>query len=110
MRSHAIHIVTAWLGNTPRVALKNYLMVTDEDFERATQSGAESGALHAQTAHKQAQRVSASVRDNPRESPLPPVETGVSASTGENPRTDAKIKSRPGRTRTYDQSIMSRLL
>ncbi len=27
--------VTAWLGNSPKVAATNYLMVTDEDFDRA---------------------------------------------------------------------------
>jgi hypothetical protein len=34
---YAIHIVTAWLGNTPKVALMHYLQVTDEHFEKATQ-------------------------------------------------------------------------
>jgi hypothetical protein len=27
--------VCAWLGNTPKVAEKHYLQVTDEDFQRA---------------------------------------------------------------------------
>ena len=33
---HPIHVVTSWLGNTPNIALKNYLMTTDTDFELAT--------------------------------------------------------------------------
>jgi hypothetical protein len=31
-----IHVVTAWLGNTPAIALRHYLMTTDDDFDRAT--------------------------------------------------------------------------
>ena len=30
-----IQTVTAWLGNTPKVALENYLQVRDEDFTKA---------------------------------------------------------------------------
>ncbi|MDP7019421.1 MAG: tyrosine-type recombinase/integrase [Pirellulaceae bacterium] len=53
-KEHPIHVVTAWLGNTPRIALKHYLQVTDADFERAAQAtkqgGAQSGARSAQNA------------------------------------------------------------
>ena len=53
-----LHVVTEWLGNTPQVALKHYLRVTDEDFAEATQSvaegGAKSGAQVAQNAAQQA--------------------------------------------------------
>ncbi len=49
---HPIHVVTAWLGNTPRIAMKHYLTVTDADFERASQDGAESGAHRADTGRK----------------------------------------------------------
>ncbi len=31
-----IHVVTAWLGNTPTIALRHYLLTTDADFERAS--------------------------------------------------------------------------
>ncbi|MEZ6108675.1 MAG: site-specific integrase [Pirellulaceae bacterium] len=30
-----IHVVTAWLGNTPSIALRHYLLTTDSDFEKA---------------------------------------------------------------------------
>jgi len=30
-----IHVVTAWLGNTPRIAQRHYLQVTEEHFEAA---------------------------------------------------------------------------
>ena len=49
-KTYPIHVFTSWLGNTPRIAMKHYLQVTDDDFERASQSGAESGALVAQNA------------------------------------------------------------
>ena len=53
-KAYPIHVVTAWLGNTPRIALKHYLQVTDADFERAAastgESGAEIGAQPAQNA------------------------------------------------------------
>ena len=58
-----IHVVTAWLGNTPTVALRHYLLTTDSDFDRATpakgpaaqtvqisvQQGAEGGGNEPQT-------------------------------------------------------------
>ena len=42
-REYPVHIVTAWLGNSPKIALKHYLMVTEKDFELA--NGALSGAV-----------------------------------------------------------------
>ena len=54
-RAFPLHVVTEWLGNTPQVALKHYLRVTDEDFaqacgEGAAKSAAKSGAAGACTA------------------------------------------------------------
>ncbi len=40
---YPIQVVTAWLGNTPRIALKYYLQVTDADFLRA--AGVLSGSV-----------------------------------------------------------------
>ena len=37
MRSEPAHVVHAWLGNSREVAEDHYLMVTDDDFERAVQ-------------------------------------------------------------------------
>ena len=42
--TYPIHVVTAWLGNTPQVAEKHYLQVTDEHFADAAGGGATSGA------------------------------------------------------------------
>ena len=36
-REYPLQTVTAWLGNTPKVALENYLQVRDEDFTKAAQ-------------------------------------------------------------------------
>ena len=38
-----LHVVTAWLGNTPRVAEKHYLQVTDDHFAQATADGGAGG-------------------------------------------------------------------
>ncbi len=35
---YPIHVVTAWLGNTPRIAMRHYLMVTETDFQKAVQN------------------------------------------------------------------------
>ena len=40
-KEYPLHVVTSWLGNTPKIAMKHYLMTTDTDFDRASGS-----ALH----------------------------------------------------------------
>jgi len=54
MQNHPIHVVTAWIGNTPNVALQHYLQMTPSDFAKAVhgdgKSGAESGAMMVQNA------------------------------------------------------------
>lgn len=44
-----LHVVTAWLGNTPRVAVKHYLQVTADDYAKAVagvdQKPSESGSF-----------------------------------------------------------------
>lgn len=35
-----IHVVCAWMGNSPRVASKHYLTLREEDYQRAANSGA----------------------------------------------------------------------
>lgn len=44
-QDYPIYVVTAWLGNTPTIALRHYLLTTDDDFERAAAGGAESAML-----------------------------------------------------------------
>ena len=43
-QEYAIHLVTAWLGNTPKVAMDHYLQVRDEDFTKAAQIPAQQSA------------------------------------------------------------------
>lgn len=104
---YPIHVVTAWLGNTPKVAMRHYLQVTDSDFDRAAKSGANSGARAAQIP---AQPVQADNGHNPQ-SPTQPLagkeDRPISADTGE---TWLPPVSRPGRIRTCNQQIMSLLL
>lgn len=49
VREHPLHVVAAWLGNTPKVAIEHYLRVTENDFSKAggfaIQSGAVGGAV-----------------------------------------------------------------
>lgn len=61
-----LHVVTAWLGNTPRIAMKYYLQVTDADFEKAAKGGAESGADAVQ---KSVQQPAATSRTDSQPSP-----------------------------------------
>ena len=37
VKEHPLHVVTAWLGNSPKVATEHYLQVTDADFAKVTQ-------------------------------------------------------------------------
>lgn len=36
LKEFSVHVVRAWLGNAPRVALKHDARVTDNDFKKAT--------------------------------------------------------------------------
>ncbi len=36
-KDYPIHVAAAWLGNSPKVALKHYLQVTESDFAKAVQ-------------------------------------------------------------------------
>ena len=42
VKRHPLHIASRWLGNTPRIAEKHYLITSDEDFDEA--AGIESGS------------------------------------------------------------------
>jgi integrase len=48
VESFPLHVVTAWIGNTERVASKHYLQVTDDHFNKAVKGGAKSGAVAVQ--------------------------------------------------------------
>jgi integrase len=76
-QAYPVHVVTSWLGNTPRIAMKHYLMVTEADFRRAAhKGGAESGAQEAQNA---AQPGRAAIRRDSHESGVTPLECAAFA-------------------------------
>lgn len=58
VRTEPAHIVHAWLGNSKEVAEDHYLMVTDEDFERASKGTAGFGEEVASRSRSPAQKKS----------------------------------------------------
>lgn len=73
MQTHPIHVVTAWLGNTPKVAMESYLQVRDSDFEKAI-----STRILAQNL---AQQASAVTGDDSQDGPLEAENTLIPAGT-----------------------------
>ena len=53
VQDHPLHVVTAWIGNSARIAAQHYLQVTDADFDRANQRGTESGTVAARNPAQQ---------------------------------------------------------
>ena len=51
VESYPVQVVTSWLGNTPSVAMRHYLMTTDEHFEAALKGDSEVAQNAAQHAH-----------------------------------------------------------
>jgi hypothetical protein len=35
-REFPLHVVCSWLGNSPRIAQQSYLLVTEDDFAKAS--------------------------------------------------------------------------
>jgi hypothetical protein len=105
-KEYPIHVVTAWLGNTPRIAMKHYLQVTDADFERASQSGAENGA---QVAQNPAQHAHAGHRTHSQETTQAPDVPRAYASCGNTVRDGAKTSSGEDRIRTCGPVARSRI-
>lgn len=54
VESYPVQVVTSWLGNTPSVAMRHYLMTTDEHFESAVRGTDEAAQNPAQQAHAEA--------------------------------------------------------
>ena len=105
-KDYPIHVVTAWLGNTPRIAMKHYLQVTDAYFERASQGGAESGARAAQNA---AQQAHAGNRSNSPERDVTACDCGTFATSGDTQLVTAKQLSGEDRIRTCGGLAPSRI-
>ena len=57
-KDYPIHVVASWLENTPKIAVKHYLMTTEDDFskaigrlvEKAVQSTVQAGAVNGSAA------------------------------------------------------------
>ena len=62
---YPLHVVTAWLGNTERVASQHYLQVTDSHFEQAQR--AKIGATTCHNVSKPAPQESAAIRTDSQE-------------------------------------------
>lgn len=56
VESFPVHVVTAWLGNSPDVARKHYLQLTDAHFEKAIGGGGKSAAESAALSQQKAQQ------------------------------------------------------
>jgi hypothetical protein len=107
VKHHPIHVVAAWLGNTPTIATRHYLQVTDADFEQATErgekSGAKSGAENGpEVVQNPVQTVHAVTRHKAKDSPEPLEEEGVLTSRGKSQVIVAKEINGPYRARTCD--------
>ena len=73
-KDHPIHVVVGWMGNTVSIAMRHYLLITDADFDRATQIAAESGAVALQ---KPVQQPHAPSRTKSHEKQQAPTEQGL---------------------------------
>lgn len=67
VEKYPLQVVTAWLGNTPSVAMRHYLMTTDEHFEAALKGGDEApDKQKTKAAQKTAQHAHATERIEPQ--------------------------------------------
>ncbi len=71
-REFPLHVVCAWLGNTEAVAKKNYLLVTESDFEKAARNPARAEPKAAlQAARKEPQREAETLKNTGRNAVFP---------------------------------------
>ena len=62
VEAYPVQVVTSWLGNTPDVAMKHYLMTTDKHFERAIAGDATEEHAPTEAERKAAQNAAQSER------------------------------------------------
>lgn len=105
---YPLHVVVGWLGNTPKIAMKHYLMATDADFEKATGGAAQNPAHFGDNpAQNPAQPTPAYAGQQSQETTQPLGKArGLFASGGPR-RTVAGIISGGDRIRTCDLEVMS---
>ena len=102
---YPIHVVTAWLGNTPKIALKHYLMATDSDFQKAVQNPVQ---LTTKTVQNAVQQPSAGRRTTPQND-TSPCNTRACAVQCDSVRFPAGIISGEDRIRTCGPVSRSRI-
>ena len=66
---YPLHVVTAWLGNTPRVADKHYLQVTEEHFSQAVTAKNGGATVGAMVVQKPVPQAAAGVGTESQETP-----------------------------------------
>ena len=94
MERFPIHTVTAWLGNTPAVAMRHYLQVRDEDFARAAQGEADPKQNAKQSVHVSGGTDSHEECKNPRKHAKNAILPGASES-GEWAHQDSNLGPQP---------------
>ncbi len=77
-----LHVVTAWLGNTPKVASQHYLQVTDEHYNNAAGGGATGGAISGQVVQQSVPQPAAIICNESQENQKA---SGLAANSAENP-------------------------
>jgi len=50
-KNYSLQAATAWIGNTPKIALGHYLQVTEQEWQNATTFRAEIRAVSPQSVH-----------------------------------------------------------
>ncbi len=69
VKRHPLHIAARWLGNSPRIAEKHYLITSNADFDEASgmesEGGAESGAVDVQKVISEPASVQNAVQHDP---------------------------------------------
>ena len=85
--------MTAWLGNTPKIAMKHFLKVTDEDFRKAMQNPVQSNDNWMQNPVQQGKVIAAQTRTEPSRNDTSSCETRACASLCASEHLDAGIIS-----------------
>jgi integrase len=101
--SFPTHVVCTWLGNSPRIARKNYLQVTEAHFAKAQDSEPEKLATRlASQCRIEASDGCQEMTEGPRRNEKTPANTGASRDFGRIVVNSQKPANGRDRTRTCD--------
>ena len=81
VEAYPVQVVASWLGNSPSVAMRHYLMTTDEHFESALKGDAQVAQNAAQQAHARSGSTSQSRQPAQEKTPVLPGYAGGCDST-----------------------------